>query len=88
MIHLNIMTFEPIVGVAHVFEMVSHAQHEKMAKYLLKEIQEVSEIPNTLPNVRIWSFLKTAILCFTSKLHVVGAEFRLSVFTTIFALVS
>ena len=63
------MTFEPIVGVAHVFEMVSHAQqikHEKMAKHLLKEIQKVSEVPNTLPNVRIWSFLKTVILCFTS----------------------
>lgn len=29
-------------------------------------IQEVSEVSNTSLNKRIWSFLETVILCFTS----------------------
>ena len=37
-----------------------------LAKHMLKEFQEVSEVLNTTPNAKIWSFLKTAILCFAS----------------------
>ena len=31
---------------------VLSVKHEKMAKHLLEEVQEVSEVPNTLPNVK------------------------------------
>ena len=37
-----------------------------MAKCMLKEFKKVSEVSNTLPNARIWSFPKTTILCFAS----------------------
>ena len=33
----------------------------EMAKCMLKEFQEVNEVPNTSPNARIWSFDETAI---------------------------
>ena len=38
----------------------------RMAKHTVKEFQEVSEVSNTSPNPRIWSFLKSAIPWFTS----------------------
>ena len=57
-----------------------------------KAFQEVSEVSNTLPNVRIWLFLKTAILCFTSHcslilmdLAMVVAAFWVSIFASVFA---
>ena len=71
--HLIIMTFELtgnmfallLVGVACAFEMVGHVQQivRRMAKHSWKE---VSEVLNTSPNMRIWSFLETAIYYFTS----------------------
>ena len=47
------------------FGTASHVQQslKRMAKCTLKEFQEVSEVLNTM---RIWSFLETTILCFTS----------------------
>ena len=70
------MTFEHIgntcalllVGMASAFGTVGHVQQimRRMAKHTLKEFQEVSKVSNTTPNVRIWSFLNTAILCFAS----------------------
>lgn len=37
-----------------------------MANSMLKEFHEVSEVLKTLPNVKIWSFLEMAIICFAS----------------------
>ena len=70
------MTFEPTgdtcalpVGVARAFGTVGHLQRSvrRMAKRTLIEFQEVSEVSNTSPNARIWSFPETAILCFASR---------------------
>ena len=41
--------------------LVSYVQ-TKCGKDTLKEFQEVSEVLNTSLNMKIWSFLKTAIL--------------------------
>ena len=68
----NSMTFEPkgnkcallIVGVANAFGMVGHVHQtvRRMTKHMLKEFQEVSDVSNTFPNMKIWLVLETAIL--------------------------
>ena len=72
---------------------------KRMSKCTLKEFQELSEVLNTSPNVKIWSFLETAIL-FASLatascghqshrgLHGVVAALWLSVFASAFVSVS
>ena len=53
-----------LVGVASAFGVAGHVQQSvssvRMAKYMLKEFEEVSEVSNTSPNARIQLFLKTA----------------------------
>ena len=66
------MTFEPkgnkcallIVGVGNAFGMVGHVHQSvrRMAKHMLKEFQEVSDVSNTSPNMKIWLVLEMAIL--------------------------
>ena len=73
----HLITFEPtddtcallLVGVASAFVTVGHVQQCEKAKHTLKEFiesQKVSDVSNTSPNARIWSFLETATPCFTS----------------------
>ena len=65
-----------LVGVAHAFGMVGHVQQSvrRIANCMLKEFQEVGEVSNTSPNMRMWSFLETAILCFASRCSLVLIE--------------
>ena len=96
------MTFEPtgdrcallLVGMAHAFGKVGHVQQSvrRMAKHMLKELLEVTEVSNTSLNARIRWFLKIAIhqplLSCTHRsyrrLHRVVAVLWLSVFASVF----
>ena len=67
------MTFEVtrallLIGVVRAFGIVSHVQQSvrRIAKRTTKQFQEAWEVWNTSPNVRTWSFLEKAILCFAS----------------------
>ena len=67
------MTFEAtrallLIGVVRAFGMVSHVQQSvrRMAKRTMKQFQEAWEVWNTSLNMRTWSFLEKAILCFAS----------------------
>ena len=71
------MTFEPtgdtcallLVGVAHAFGKVGHVRRSvrETSKRTFKELEESERGSNTSPNARIWLFLDTGILCFTSR---------------------
>ena len=54
-----------LVGVVSAFGVAGHVQQSvssvRMAKYMLKEFEEVSEVLNTSLNAKIWLFLKTAM---------------------------
>ena len=91
----GVLPYAMIVGVASTFETVGHVQQSvrRITKLTLKEFQDVSDVSNTSPNVRIWLFLKTAIICFASccsliLIHLtvdfrVVAVFWLSVFSSV-----
>ena len=53
-------------GLTHSETNSEQQSVRRTAKHTSKEFQEVSEVSNTSPNARIWSFLVTAILCFAS----------------------
>ena len=57
-----------LVGMACTFDIVSHVQQSvgRVAKHMMKEFQEVSEVSKTSPNARIWSFFEMVILCFAN----------------------
>ena len=79
LMHIS-MTFEP---AGYTCALVSrrgtcfwdgrHVQQSvrRMAKRMLKEFQEVSEVLNTSPNTRIRLFLEMTILCFSSHCSLV-----------------
>ena len=80
-----------LVDVAHILLGQSAICNKVWARHTLKEFQEVSEVSDTSPNVRIWLFLKMTILCFPTcssscvliDLAMVVAAFWLSVFASI-----
>ena len=64
----GVLPYAMIVGVASTFETVGHVQQSvrRITKHTLKEFQDMSDVSNTSPNIMIWLFLETAIICFAS----------------------